>query len=135
MENAIFIRGLRVCARHALASGEAPAERQFEIDLDMGMDLSRSSRTDCLSDTICYASVVASANDAFCSRSYQSLEGAASALANVLLTNFPPIRAIKVTVRTLGDPVGVVVGNVGVTLFTERGRHQGSILGTSSGRC
>jgi dihydroneopterin aldolase len=120
MDEAIFIRGLRVHACHGMTSSEFQVERQFEIHLEIGTDLSLSSRTDCLSDTICYAAIVASVTDAFCLRRYPSLENGASAVAGTLLAGFPPISAIKITVRTACAPIGAVVEDVGVTMHVER---------------
>lgn len=120
MDEAIFIKGLRVHACHGVDSRELQLERQFEIDLEIGTDLSLSSKTDCLSDTICYAAIVASVADAFCARRYPSLERAASAVASALLADFLHIDAIKITVRTVCAPIGAVVGAIGVVKRIER---------------
>jgi dihydroneopterin aldolase len=120
MDEAIFISGLRVLACQGTASPDFRVERQFEIDLEIGTDLSVSSKTDCLSDTICYAAIVTSATNAFCSRRYPSLEHGASAVAGALLASFPPINAIKITVRTVCAPNGAVVGAIGVVVRIER---------------
>lgn len=120
MDEAIFIKGLRVHACHGVGSAELQLERQFEIDLEIGTDLSLSSRTDCLSDTICYAAIVASVTDAVCAMRYPSLERAASAAASALLADFSRIHAIKITVRTICTPLGAVVGAMGVVMHVER---------------
>ena len=98
MDEAIFIKGLRVHACHGVGSAELQLERQFEIDLEIGTDLSLSSRTDCLSDTICYAAIVASVTDAFCAMRYPSLERAAFAVASALLADFSRIHADRKSV-------------------------------------
>ena len=120
MDEAIFIRGLRVHACHGMASAELQLGRPFEIDLEIGTDLSLSSKTDCLSDTICYAAIIASVTDTFCSGRYPSLEGGASAVAHALLAGFPPINAITITVRTVCTPIGAVVEAMGVVMRIER---------------
>jgi len=103
-----------------MASAELQIERQFEIDLEIGTDLSLSSQTDCLSDTICYAAIVASVTDAVCSRRYPSHERGASAVASALLAAFPLINVIEITVRSACTPIGAVVGAMGVVVRIER---------------
>jgi dihydroneopterin aldolase len=114
--DAIFVRGLRVHASHGLTGSEARAEREFEIDLEIGMDLSLPSTTDCLLDTICYAAIVASVTDTFRSESYSSLEQAASAVVDTVLAGFSSISTVNLTVRTSCTPTAAVIEDIGIRM-------------------
>ena len=61
----IFIHGLNVHARHGLLDHEAQLGQRFVIDIDLQVDLSDAASSDDIGQTIDYASVVATATEAF----------------------------------------------------------------------
>ena len=91
------------------------------IDLELSVDLSESSRTDRLSDTVSYSNVVATATAAFKNTNYKLLERAAGAVADAILAKFSRIRAVKVTVHKPHAPIAAMFDDVGVVLT--RSRH------------
>ena len=78
---------------------ETEVGQRFVIDLELATNLSESSRTDRLADTVSYSNVVATATAAFKDANYKSLERAAGAVAEAILAAFPRIAAVKVTVH------------------------------------
>jgi len=116
----IFIRGILIHARHGLLEHESEVGQRFVIDLELAADLSESSRTDRLKDTVNYGSVVDVAMKAFADRNYYLLERAAGAVADSILEAFPRVGAVKVTVHKPHAPIAAIFEDVGVTLTRTR---------------
>jgi dihydroneopterin aldolase len=120
MTDRIFITGVVVHARHGVMKHETEVGQRFVIDLELYTDLSESSRTDRLADTVSYSHVVKTATDAFKNTSYKLLERAAGAVADAILSAFPRIRAVKVTVHKPHAPIAEIFEDVGVVLTRNR---------------
>ena len=120
MTDTIFITGVVVHARHGVMKHETEVGQRFVIDLELYTDLSESSRTDRLADTVSYSHVVETATDAFKNASYRLLERAAGAVADAILTTFPRVRTVKVTVHKPHAPIAEIFEDVGVVLTRNR---------------
>jgi 7,8-dihydroneopterin aldolase/epimerase/oxygenase len=120
MSDTIFIKGILIHARHGLLEHESEVGQRFVIDLELDIDLSESSRTDRLSDTVSYSNVVATATSAFKDTNYYLLERAAGAVADAILAAFPRINAVKVTVHKPHAPIAAIFEDVGVVLTRTR---------------
>jgi dihydroneopterin aldolase len=125
MNDTIFIRGLVIHARHGVMEHETEVGQRFVIDLELTVDLSESSRTDRLADTVSYSNVVASATAAFKNANYRLLERAAGAVADAILSAFPRISAVKVTVHKPHAPIAAIFDDVGVILSRSRQASNG----------
>jgi dihydroneopterin aldolase len=90
------------------------------IDLELAADLSESSRTDRLADTVSYSNVVATATAAFKNANYKLLERAAGAVAEAVLSAFPRVNAITVTVHKPHAPIAAIFDDVGIILTRTR---------------
>ena len=121
MTDTIFIKGLVIHARHGVMDHETEVGQRFVIDLELFSDLTESSRSDHLSDTVSYANVVTTAVAAFKNTNYKLLERAAGAVADAILATFPRIRSVKVTVHKPHAPIAAIFEDVGVVLT--RSRH------------
>ena len=121
MTDTIFITGVVIHARHGVMEHETEVGQRFVIDLELFTDLSESSHTDRLADTVSYSNVVAVATAAFKDTSYKLLERAAGAVAEAILTTFSRVRAVKVTVHKPHAPIAAIFDDVGVVLT--RNRH------------
>ena len=121
MTDTIFIKGLVIHARHGVMDHETEVGQRFVIDLELYSDLSESSHTDHLADTVSYANVVTTAVAAFKNTNYKLLERAAGAVADAILATFPRIRSVKVTVHKPHAPIAAIFEDVGVVLT--RSRH------------
>ena len=120
MTDTIFIKGVVVHARHGVMEHETRVGQRFVIDLELTADLSESSRTDRLKDTVNYGSVVDTAMRAFADKNYYLLERAAGAVADAILAGFPRVNAVKVTVHKPHAPIAAIFEDVGVTLTRTR---------------
>ena len=120
MTDTIFITGVVVHARHGVMKHETEVGQRFVIDLELFTDLSESSHSDRLADTVSYSQVVASATAAFKNTNYKLLERAAGAVADAILAAFPRVRATKVTVHKPHAPIAEIFEDVGVVLTRNR---------------
>lgn len=120
MSDIIFIKGLLVHARHGVMDHEAEVGQRFVIDLELFIDLSESSRSDKLADTVSYSSVVETATSAFKGTNYYLLERAAGAVADAILAAFPRVSAIQVTVHKPHAPIPAIFDDVGVIITRSR---------------
>jgi 7,8-dihydroneopterin aldolase/epimerase/oxygenase len=121
MTDTIFIKGLVIHARHGVMDHETEVGQRFVIDLELYSDLTESSRSDHLSDTVSYANVVTTAVAAFKNTNYKLLERTAGAVADAILAAFPRVRSVKVTVHKPHAPIAAIFEDVGVVLT--RSRH------------
>jgi dihydroneopterin aldolase len=120
MTDTIFITGLVIHARHGVMDHETEVGQRFVIDLELYTDLSESSHTDRLGDTVSYANVVTTATSAFKNTNYKLLERAAGAVADAILATFSRIRAVKVTVHKPHAPIAAIFDDIGVVLTRSR---------------
>ena len=120
MTDTIFIHGLVIHAQHGVMKHETEVGQRFVIDLELSTDMSESSRTDRLVDTVSYSNVVATATAAFRDVNYKLLERAAGAVADAVLAAFPRIRSVKVTVHKPHAPIAAIFEDVGVVLTRSR---------------
>ena len=120
MTDTIFITGIVIHARHGVLEHESEVGQRFVIDLELSVDLSESSRTDKLADTVSYSNVVATATEAFKDTNYKLLERAAGAVADAILSAFPRISVVKVTVHKPHAPIAAIFEDVGVVLIRTR---------------
>src|SRR5215475_7994919 len=125
MTDTIFVAGLVIHARHGVMEHETEVGQRFVIDLELYTDLSESSHTDRLADTVSYSEVVATTTAAFKNTNYKLLERAAGAVADAILSTFPRIRAVKVTVHKPHAPIAAIYDDVGVVLTRSRHPNHG----------
>ncbi|WP_407175823.1 dihydroneopterin aldolase [Bradyrhizobium sp. STM 3562] len=123
MTDTIFIKGVVVHARHGVMKHETEVGQRFVIDLELFADLSESSRTDRLADTVSYSSVVETATEAFRNTNYKLLERAAGAVIDAILAAFPRVRGVKITVHKPHAPIAEIFEDVGVVLTRTRHAH------------
>jgi dihydroneopterin aldolase len=120
MTGTIFIRGLLIHAQHGVMQHETEVGQRFVMDIELSTDLSESSRTDRLADTVSYSSVIATASAAFKDANYKLLERAAGAVADAVLAAFPRVNTIRVTVHKPHAPIAAIFEDVGITLTRSR---------------
>ena len=120
MTDTIFVTGLVIHARHGVMEHETEVGQRFVIDLELFSDLSESSLTDRLADTVSYSNVVATATAAFKNTNYKLLERAAGAVADAIIVAFPRILGVKVTVHKPHAPIAAIFEDVGIVLTRMR---------------
>lgn len=120
MSDRIFIKGLSLHAYHGVMAHESKVGQTFAIDLELEIDLAEAARSDKVADTVSYDKVVACVSDTFCTQRYKLIEAAAGKVADAILTAFPRVRQIKVTIHKPHAPIAATFSGVGVTLVRTR---------------
>ncbi len=120
MSDGIFIQGLALHAYHGVMAHEAKVGQTFSIDLKLEIDLSAAARSDKVVDTVSYDKVVDCVSKAFCAQRYRLIEAAAGGVADAVLTAFPRVRSITVTIHKPHAPIAATFSDVGVTLVRTR---------------
>jgi 7,8-dihydroneopterin aldolase/epimerase/oxygenase len=121
MSDTIFVNGLVLHAYHGVMPHEAKVGQPFVLDLVLDIDLNDAARSDKLRHTVSYEQLVKTASEAFCSRRYRLVEAAAGAVADAVLTRYPAVDSIRVTVRKPHAPIAATFDDVGVVIT--RARH------------
>jgi dihydroneopterin aldolase len=117
----VFVTGLAVHAYHGVMDHEATVGQTFRLDLVLDVDLSAASRSDKLAHTVGYDQIVNVASLAFCTRRHRLVEAAAGAVAEAVLSRFPQVSRVRVTVHKPHAPIAATFADVGVTII--RGRQ------------
>jgi dihydroneopterin aldolase len=120
MTDSIFIKGLSLHAYHGVMAHEAKVGQSFSIDMSLEIDLSAAARSDKVMDTVSYDKVVECAREAFGAQRFRLIEAAAGRVAEAVLTAFPRVNAIEVTIHKPHAPIAATFSDVGVTLKRKR---------------
>jgi dihydroneopterin aldolase len=120
MSDRIFVHGLSLHAYHGVMAHEAKVGQTFTLDLELSIDLSAAARSDKVVDTVSYDKVVDCASAAFRSQRFRLIEAAAGRVADAVLTTFPRVAAVKVTIHKPHAPIAATFSDVGVTLHRTR---------------
>jgi len=121
MSDRIFITGLVLHAFHGVMPHEAKVGQTFTIDLELTIDLSEAAQSDKVRDTVSYDKVVECVADVFCDKRFRLIEAAAGRIADAILSSFPRVDAVKVTIHKPHAPVAATFSDIGITL--SRSRH------------
>ena len=125
MSGAIFVNGLVLHAYHGVMPHEAKVGQPFGIDLEIDLDLAEASRTDKVKSTVSYEMLVKTVSEAFCGKRYRLVEAAAGAVAEAVLTAYPRVRSVRVTVHKPHAPIAATFNDVGVIITRSREDHRG----------
>jgi dihydroneopterin aldolase len=124
MGDRIELRGLRVLARCGVLPFEREQDQPFEIDLDLGVDLSAAAASDDLGDTVDYGAVGAAVEKAATAEPVALLERLAQRIADTVLGLDGRIDWVVVTVRKLRPPVPQQLATSAVRLVRHRGHDR-----------
>lgn len=117
----VFVRDLKLFARHGVHPAEGALGQRFALDLEARLDLGPAGRADDLALTVGYDAMIAVATEVFTARPYALVEAAVEAVAAALLDRFPAIERVSVEVRKPAAAIDAVFDAVGVRI--ERGRR------------
>ena len=116
MKMTVFVKGLRIEARHGVLEQERIVGNTFELDIELSMDAAvAATRHDRLDGTVDYGEVVAIARREMAVPS-QLLEHAAARLRRALIDRWPQVTGGTVRLTKLTPPLGVETAGAGVAL-------------------
>jgi dihydroneopterin aldolase len=95
----ILLEGMRFYAYHGVNPEERALGQRFTVDVVLAVDLRRAGQSDNLAHTVSYSTVYKVVRRIVEGEPRQLIEAVAEEIASVVLTEFPPVEHITVTVR------------------------------------
>jgi len=115
----ISLTGLKVYAYHGVLESEKEAGQEFFLDFRLFLDTSKAGAEDDLTKTVNYAAMAELGVALFTKEKYDLIETAAHKLAEGIITEYPILRRVEVTVNKPHAPIGIPFDNVSVTVSRE----------------
>src|SRR5215208_5256265 len=117
----ILLEGMRFYAYHGVNPEERTLGQRFTVDVVMAVDLRRAGQSDNLADTVSYSAVYKLVRGIVEGEPRQLIEAVAEEIAAEILTNFPPVQSVSVTVRKPEVPMkGSMLDAAGVRITRSR---------------
>jgi dihydroneopterin aldolase len=117
----ILLEGMHFYAYHGVNPEERALGQRFTVDVTLAADLRRAGRSDDLGDTVSYSAVYKLVRGIVEGEPRQLIEAVAEEIAAEILTNFPPVQRVSVTVRKPEVPMkGSMLDAAGVRITRSR---------------
>ena len=113
----ILLEGMRFYAYHGVNAEERALGQRFLVDVVMAVDLRRPGQSDNLADTVSYSDVYKVVRGIVEGEPRNLIEAVAEEIAAEILTGFPPVARVTVTVRKPEVPMkGSLLDAAGVRI-------------------
>jgi dihydroneopterin aldolase len=113
----ILLEGMRFYAYHGVNPEERALGQRFLVDVVMAVDLRRPGQSDDLADTVSYSDVYKVVRGIVEGEPRNLIEAVAEEIAAAILTRFPPVARVTVTVRKPEVPMkGSLLDAAGVRI-------------------
>jgi len=116
MSDAIRINRIHGFGYHGVFEEERKTGQDFYVDVLLELNLQEASRSDDLTQTINYAKVCDCVLEEIVGPPFSLIEALAGAIADRLLTIFPLLNKVVVTVHKPQAPVAVEVLDISVSI-------------------
>jgi 7,8-dihydroneopterin aldolase/epimerase/oxygenase len=117
----ILLEGMRFYAYHGVNPEERAQGQRFTVDVVLAVDLRRPGQSDDLADTVSYSAVYKVVRGIVEGRPRQLIEAVAEEIASAILTEFPLVERVMVTVRKPEVPMkGSMLDAAGVRITRSR---------------
>jgi dihydroneopterin aldolase len=120
MADRIIIKGIQFYGYHGVPDAEQSTGHRYEVDVELEVDLAAAVRTDEVSQTVDYGSVIREVLKLGTGRQYRLIEALGGAIVEQLLIDHPRVLAATVRVKKLQPPVPAVVEYAAVELTRRR---------------
>jgi 7,8-dihydroneopterin aldolase/epimerase/oxygenase len=118
-EDKIILCNMVFWGHHGVHPAERELGQRFEIDVELGIDLSQAMASDALPDTVDYRRLHAIVREEVEGRSYQLLEALAGALVRRLFAELP-VASVLVRVRKPQVPLDGLLSFAAVEIQRRR---------------
>jgi dihydroneopterin aldolase len=115
----IILHNMVFRGRHGVHPAERELGQRFEVDVELGLDLTRAMSSDELEDSVNYSRAFAIVREEVEEHQYQLLEGLAGAIVRRLMAELP-IESVLVKVRKPQVPIRGVLGYAAVQIQRRR---------------
>lgn len=120
MYDSIIIKNLKIYAYHGVNPEEKRDGQTFYLDITLHANLSAPCRSDNVDDTINYDEVCNCAYRIMTENIYDLIERAAQAVCDGILTEFPKVKRIELTLKKPDAPVKRDIEYAAVRICRER---------------
>ncbi len=117
----ILLEGMRFHGHTGVLDFEKREGQEFRVDLSLEFPMLTASDTDRLSDTVHYGHVFETVRQVVEESSFDLIERLAGEIAACVLSGYPSVHAVSVTVRKPNAPVQGRFDAMGVSIRRERG--------------
>jgi len=117
----IRVRNIRVYAYHGCLIEEGKIGSDYRVDLKIRADLSKSAKTDHLSDTVDYVHLNRIVKEEMAIRS-KLLEQVADRILDRILEEISMVKKVEIAVSKLNPPIGGNVAMVTIEMFKRRAK-------------
>ena len=121
MKDKIILKGMRFFGYHGALDEEKRLGQQFEVDMELFLDLQPAGKTDRLDLSVSYASVFATVAEVMTGKSQDLLESVAETIAQNVLQSYAVVEGVKVTVKKPGAPIPGSFAYMAVEITRQRG--------------
>ena len=111
----ILINNIKIKACHGCLESEQYNKQLFEIDIELGRDLSKSMEDDSLQSTVDYSEVIDTVKNITENQSFNLLEKLANVIINEIFEQFPA-NLVKITIRKPNAKIDAKFDYVGVEI-------------------
>ena len=115
----IEVKNIRLYAYHGCLDEEGKIGSEYRVDLEIKADLSKSAKTDKLSDTVDYVHLNKIVKEEMAVRT-KLLETVADRILDRILNNIPMVKKATVEVSKLNPPIGGNVAKVTIKMSKKR---------------
>ena len=115
----IEVRNIKVFTNHGCLEEEAKIGSEYRVDIKIKADLSKSAKTDNLSDTVDYVHLNKIAKEEMAIRS-KLLEQVGQRIMDRIFNEIPMVMEAEVSVAKINPPIGGNVGEVVIILSDVR---------------
>ena len=114
------IKGIRCYGRHGVATEENRLGQHFEVSLILGVDCAEAGLTDDIAKAVNYAHVIEEVVRIVEGKPRRLIESVAQSIAQALLSKFPLIKEVTVSVLKPNPPVPYNFNGVCVEITRKR---------------
>ncbi len=117
----ILLEGMTFYAYHGANPEEKELGQRFVVDLQVELDLGPPGRSDVLADTVSYTGLYQAVRAVVEGERFNLLEAVAEAIAQRVLSTFPPVSSVLARVAKVSPPIrGAILGKVAVEVYRQR---------------
>lgn len=115
----IQVNNIKIFTNHGCLDEEAKIGSEYRVNIEVKTDLTKSAKTDKLSDTVDYVYLNKIVTEEMAIRS-KLLEQVAQRILNRIFNEISMVEKVKVSVAKINPPIGGNVAEVVITLEEER---------------
>lgn len=116
----IILTGISVFGHHGCGAEEQEHGQIFKVDVTLNLDLSKSGKTDNISETVDYAQVLFIVENIVAGTPRKLIETVAEEIADTLLKRFSLIESLKIVLHKPDAPLPIKYADAAVEITRSR---------------